>query len=221
MKTPIKIYITGAAMMAVSAFCACSNTNSNNASYAADSANKAQIAKSDSLNKEVVAQKDSGNKEMMAKGDSANKAVKELKEDASKFLVKAYESGLFEIELSQLAATHAASAEVKKFAAQLVPAHKDINFKMVKIAFDANYKLPGGIDGDHVKDVAGLDKLKGADFDKKYMDMIVSGHEKSVDNYKGAYKDLSTGATKEFAGSTLPMIEKHLAMAKAIKDKLK
>jgi putative membrane protein len=220
MKTPFKMYIAGAAMLAVSVFYACSNTNSNNASYAADSANKAQISKSDSLNNEVVAQNDSGNKDLKAKGDSANKAIKELKEDASKFLVKAYEANLFEIELSQLAATHAASAEVKKFATQVISGHKDDNFKMVKIAFDANYKLPGGIDDAHVKDVAKLDKLKGADFDKKYMDIIVSGHEKAVNSYQDAYKDLSVGETKAFAGKSLPMIQEHLAMAKKLKDKV-
>jgi putative membrane protein len=220
MKTPFKMYIAGAAIWAVSAFYACSNTNSNNASYAADSANKAQITKSDSLNNEIVAQKDSANKELLAKGDSVNKVIKELKEDASKFLVKSYELNLFEIELSQLAATHAASVEVKKFASQVISAHKDINFKMVKIAFDANYKLPGGIDDAHVKDVAKLDKLKGSDFDKKYMDLIVSGHEKAVDSYQDAYKDLSVGETKAFAGKSLPLIQDHLATAKKLKDKL-
>lgn len=217
----MRIYLAGAAMMSVSAFTACNNTNSNNASYAADSANKAQIAKTDSANHEMIAKADSGNKEAMSKADSANKAKTELKEDASKFLVKAFESGLFEIELSQLAAKRATNADVKALAAQLVTAHKAINDKMVKIAFNANFKLPGGIDSDHAKDEAGLDKLKGADFDKKYMDMIVSGHEKSVDNYKSAYKDLSEGATKAFAGATLPMIQDHLAMAKKVKEKIK
>lgn len=221
MKNIIKNIIGVAIIIAISVLAACTNTKSNNASYAADSANKANITKTDSANNELVAKKDSGNKALIAKGDSANKATKELKEDASKFLVKVYESGMYEIELSQLAVKKAASADVKDLAAHLVTAHKAINDKMLKIAFDANYKLPGGINSDHAKAEGDLSKLTGADFDKKYMDIIVSGHEKSVDAYTDAYKSLSTGATKAFAGETLPMIKDHLSMAKKVKDKIK
>lgn len=221
MKTPFKIYLAGAFIAAAAALTSCGNTKSNNASYAADSANKDQIRKTDSARNEAVAHADSGNKAMIAKGDSANKAVKDLKEDAAKFLVKAFESGMFEIELSQMAATHAASAEVKQLASHLVVAHKDMNAQMAKIAFDAAYKLPGGIDSDHAKDLNKLDKLKGADFDKQFMDMIVSGHEKSVDNYKKAGKELSMGETKNYVVKILPVIEEHLAMARKLKDRIK
>jgi putative membrane protein len=221
MKTPLKIYLAGAAILSASAFSACTNTSKNNASYAADSANKAQIEKTDSANTELAAKKDSGNNEALNKADSANKAKKELKEDASKFLVTSYESSMFEIELGESAIKHATNPAVKKFAADLIPSHKDINGKMQTIAFDANFKLPGGIDSGHAKDLTDLEKLKGADYDKKFMDMIVSGHEKSAANYKKAYSDLSAGETKEFAGKTFPIINGHLETAKKIKTALK
>jgi putative membrane protein len=217
MKKPFKIYTTALALLAAAAISACTNTSSNNASYAADSANKAQIEKSDTAGTKI----DSGNKEALKKADSTNKAVKEIKEDASKFLVKSYELGMFEIEVSQMAATHAANAEVKRLATNLIASHKDINTKMQAIAFDANYKLPGGIDSDHAKDLNNLDKVKGADFDKKYMDMIVSGHENLTAAYKKAFSDLSAGETKEFAGKTFPLINNHLEIAKKLKDKIK
>jgi putative membrane protein len=218
MKTSLKIYIAGAAILS---FSACTNTKSNNASYAADSANKAIIEKTDSANNELAAKKDSGNKEALNKADSANKAKKELKEDASKFLVKSYEASLFEIELAQSAVKHATNAAVKKLAADLIPSHKDMNGKMQAIAFNASFKLPGGIDSGHAKDLTDLEKLKGTDYDQKFMDMIVSAHEKSADNYKKAYNDLSAGETKEYAGKTFPVINSHLEMAKKVKASLK
>lgn len=221
MKTLLKIQMTGAAVLSFSILSACTNTKSNNASYAADSANKAIIEKTDSANNELAVKKDSGNKEALKKADSANKAKKELKEDASKFLVKSYEASLFEIELAQSAIKHAANASVKKLATDMVASHKDMNGKMQVIAFDASFKLPGGIDSGHAKDLTDLEKLKGADYDKKFMDMIVSGHEKLADSYKEAYSDLSAGETKEYAGKTLPIINSHLEMAKKVKASLK
>jgi putative membrane protein len=216
MKTIIKNIIGSAIIIAIASLAACTNTNSNNATYAADSANKTNIAKTDSANKAGLPKADS----TKANVDSIKQKT-ELKEDASKFLVKVYESGLYEIEISQLAAKKGTNADVKSLAEKLVTAHKGINDKMLKIAFNANYKLPGGINSDHAKAEGDLAKLTGADFDKKYMDIIVSGHQKSVDAYTDATKTLSTGVTKEFATSTLHMIKDHLTMAKAVKDKLK
>ncbi|MES2278760.1 MAG: DUF4142 domain-containing protein [Bacteroidota bacterium] len=209
MKTNLKNCLAGAAFIAVAGLSAC-GSSTKNASDAADSANKSTIAQTDSANKAVV-----------ANADSANKAKTELKEDASKFLVKSYESGLFEIALSKLAETNGLNADVKHLAAQLVTAHTGINDQMLAIAESANFKLPGDVDSDHAKTLADAAKLTGANFDKKYMDVIVSGHEKSVDNYKDAYKDLSDGDTKSFAGKTLPMIQDHLQMAKKVKERIK
>ena len=216
MKNIIKNIIAGAVIIAIASLAACTNTNSNNATYAADSANKTNIAKTDSANKAELPKADSTKANV-----DAIKQKTELKEDASKFLVKVYELGLYEIEISQLAAKKATNADVKSLAQKLVTAHKAINDQMLKIAFDANYKLPGGINSDHAKAEGDLGKLTGTDFDKKYMDIIVSGHEKSVDAYTDANKTLSAGLTKDFAASTLPMIKGHLAMAKVVKDKLK
>jgi putative membrane protein len=181
-----------------------------NSSAVADSANQKQIAKNDSANKAQV-----------NASDSALKAKKTLQDDASKFLVKSYESGMYEIQLSQLAATHALEPDVKKLAADLIPAHTAINSKMSAIAAAANFILPTAVDTDHQKDLDDMAKLNGADFDKKYINTIVSGHEKSVSSYKDAYKNLSPGDTKTFAGETLPKIEDHLTMAKKVKDRIK
>jgi putative membrane protein len=176
----------------------------------ADSANKAGIAKTDSTNKAQASQ-----------ADSSTKANKTLSQDASKFLVKGYEAGMFEIQLSQLAATNGLDADVKSLAASLVTAHTAINAKISAIAASANFVLPAAIDADHQKDLQDVGKLTGADFDKKYINTIVDGHKKAVDDYKDAYKNLGDGDTKIFAAETLPKIQDHLAMAKKVQDRIK
>ncbi|HEY2582479.1 MAG TPA: DUF4142 domain-containing protein [Mucilaginibacter sp.] len=209
MKTKFLNYRAVLIIAIVTLITAC-HSGQKNSSAVADSANQKQIAKNDSANKAQV-----------NASDSALKAKKTLQDDASKFLVKSYESGMYEIQLSQLAATRALEPDVKKLAADLIPAHTAINSKMRSIAAAANFVLPTAVDKDHQKDIDDMAKLSGAGFDKKYINTIVSGHEKSVNSYKDAYKNLSPGDTKTFAGETLPKIEDHLTMAKKVKDRIK
>jgi putative membrane protein len=175
----------------------------------------------DSANKKEIAQTDSANKANVKSTDSTLKAKKTLQDDASKFLVKSYESGMYEIELSKLAATNSLVADVKNLAANLVTAHTAINERISNIAKSANFVLPTAVNADHQKDLQDMAKLTGTEFDKKYVNTIISGHEKSVSNYKDAAKNLTVSDTKTFAQETLPKIEEHLAMAKTVKNKIK
>jgi putative membrane protein len=202
--------LTAFLFIIVSAGLAGCHSGSKDSTTVADSANQQQVAKTDSAGKAQVNQ-----------SDSTIKANKKLGEDASKFLVKSYEAGMYEIQLSQLASTEALSPDVKKIAAELVTAHTAINTKINAIAASANFVLPAAIDASHQKDLQDIGKLTGADFDKKYINTIVDGHERAVSDYKDAYKNLGPGDTKTFAAETLPKIEDHLAMAKSVQDRIK
>ena len=185
------------------------------------SGSKDSTAVADSANQKTIAATDSANKAQVSHSDSSLNANKKLDQDASKFLVKSYEAGMYEIQLSQLAATNALSPDVKELAADLVTAHTTINSRMSAIAASANFVLPAAIDAGHQKDLQNIGKLTGADFDKKYVNTIVDGHENAVSDYKYAYKNLSPGDTRTFAATTLPKIQDHLAMAKKVQDRIK
>ncbi|MDB5124638.1 MAG: hypothetical protein JWP94_2767 [Mucilaginibacter sp.] len=208
MKTTIKNYLFAAPLMVLLWLAAC-NGNRKNSSEVADSANQKFIAKADSANK-VQEHKD----------DSALRANKDVMKDASKFLVKWYESGMYELQLSQLAATNALDADVKNLAVTFVNDHKAINTKIESIASNNNFVLPTSVNADHQRDLRDITKLTGADFDKKYVNTIISAHDESVDSYKNAYKNLAAGDTKTFAGQALPAIEDHLTMAKKVAGRI-
>ena len=188
---------------------------------ACHSGHKDSTAVADSANKKQIAAADSATKAQNATTDSANRAKSTLQQDASKFLVKSYEAGMFEVQLSKLAATRALDGDVKNLAATLVVDHIAINANIKAIADAANFVLPADVDGGHQKDLQDISNLTGADFDKKYINTIVSDNEGAVSTYKDAYKNLPSGNTKNFAGQTLPKIEDHLAMAKKVKDRIK
>ena len=182
---------------------------------------KDSTALADSVNQKQILTTDSANKANLNNTDSTLKARKTLKEDASKFLVKSYEAGMFEIQLSQLAATKALDTDVKKLAASLGMAHTSINAQISTLCTAANFVLPGSINDDHQKSLLEASKLTGADFDRNYINIVIAGHEKSVSNYKDAYNNLAPGETKTFAGETLPKIEDHLAIAKRVRERIK
>src|SRR5580693_97045 len=107
MKTNSKNYLSLIVLAIFISLSAC-HSGSKDSSVVADSANQKQVAQTDSANKAQV-----------SSSDSSIKAKKGLLDDASKFLVNSYESGMFEIQLSQLAATNALDTDVKKLAASL------------------------------------------------------------------------------------------------------
>lgn len=197
---------TTTAVAALALLAACGNTKSNNASYEADTTNKNNIAERDSA------------KEDLTKADKEKKKL-DIKE--SEFLVKSFEAGMYEIELAQSAEKHSASPTIKELAAQLIADHKAFNSQMQTVAFNADLKLPGGIDSEHAKDLTDLEKTEAKDYDKKFMDLVVKGHEKSVEGYTNATKELANNETKSYAAATLPKIQGHLAMAKKIQDGMK
>jgi putative membrane protein len=208
MKAISKNYVVMGQLVMLLYLTAC-HTNQKNSVDVADSANQKFIAKTDSANK---AQE--------RNADSAIRANKDVMRDASKFLVKWYELGMYELQLSQLAATNGLDADVKNLAATLVKDHRDINTNIQSIASNNNFVLPTNLNIDHQRTLQDITKLNGADFDKKYINTIINAHEESVDSYKDAYKNLAAGDTKNFAGQALPALEDHLSMAKKVAKRI-
>jgi putative membrane protein len=181
---------------------------------------KNSVDVADSANQKFISKTDSANKAQERTADSAIRANKDVMRDASKFLVKWYELGMYELQLSQLAASNGLDADVKNLAATLVKDHRDINTNIQSIASNNNFVLPTNLNIDHQRTLQDITKLNGADFDKKYINTIINAHEESVDSYKDAYKNLAAGDTKNFAGQALPALEDHLSMAKKVAKRI-
>ena len=57
-------------------------------------------------------------------------------------------------------------------------------------------------------------KLSGSDFDKAYLEMEIKVHSKDLSAYQKELKDGKDPEVKAWAAKTVPMIEKHLKMAR-------
>jgi putative membrane protein len=132
-------------------------------------------------------------------------------------------SDMFEIESGQLAASQAASAKVKSFGQEMVDDHTKTTNELKQLIDDkkVEVKLPTSLDQDHQ---AKLDKLKGLTgnaFDRAYIPMQVSAHEKAVDLFQN-YADAGENADlKQWAQNTVPALKGHLEEAKQLSSEIK
>ncbi|MVM37144.1 DUF4142 domain-containing protein [Spirosoma sp. HMF3257] len=143
-------------------------------------------------------------------------------EDTNEFAVKAANGGMLEVELGRLAQEKAASKDVKDFGAMMVKDHSKANEELKTIAATQNITLPSTLGEDEQKHVNEMAKLSGAEFDKKYVSMMVDDHKDDIDEFKKAADDEKTNpAVKDFATKTLPTLQKHMDAINAIDKKMK
>nr|WP_232468219.1 DUF4142 domain-containing protein [Bordetella genomosp. 13] len=136
------------------------------------------------------------------------------------FLERAAQAGHTEIAGSKLAQQKARSADVKKFAEQMVADHTKVGEQLAALARSKGYTPP---DEPSLIDKAKLKTLEMRDegFDKAYADEIgVQAHQDTVDLFKKAAEQAKDADVKAFAAKTLPALEQHLTMAKELQQKV-
>jgi putative membrane protein len=132
------------------------------------------------------------------------------------FVMDAAMGGLMEVELGRIAAQKGMSESVKQFGQRMVDDHSKANEELMTLAQSKGITLPTALDEKHQKDVTKLSAMSGADFDRAYSKMMLSDHNKDVKEFE---KQSSKGADadiKAFASKTLPTLQEHLQMAKAL-----
>ncbi len=135
------------------------------------------------------------------------------------FMTKAAQGGMLEVELGTKATQVAASEDVRTFGNHMRTDHGQANAQLQELAVQKGVRLPTSLDAEHAQKLDELDKLKGAEFDRKYAADAVDDHEKDVSEFEQAASDLKDPELKDWASRTLPILKMHLQMAKDMKTK--
>ena len=134
-----------------------------------------------------------------------------------KFIEEAAGSGMFEVQVSQLAASKATDAGVKSYASMLVDHHTAANNELIKIANARGVELPAAPPRALRNDIEKLGKKSGAEFDKDYVREVgIKAHEKDIKKFQSASKDVKDPELKAFVDKTLPQLREHLAAAQKL-----
>ena len=170
------------------------------------------VEKAESINKEKM---DTTNTTSNTPG------IIQTDEPTTEFLVKAADGGMAEVAAGRMASEKASNEGVKKFATMMINDHSGVNDKVKALAAARNVTLPTSPSGEHQKAATKVGEKTGKDFDKDYMDMMVKGHEKTIDLFEKAEKDTRDEEVRTFITSTLPKIKMHLESAKEIRKGIK
>lgn len=139
---------------------------------------------------------------------------------AKSFLQNAYEDGLAEVKMGQLALGKTANEEVKKFAQMMVDDHSKANTEMKALA-DAKKVT---VASEPTMVAQGKEKMinakTGGDFDKAYAEAMVEAHKKAIKAFEDAANEAKDADVKAFANSTVPKLKHHLAEAEALQGKV-
>ena len=136
------------------------------------------------------------------------------------FACTAARSGLSEVALGRLAGRRALDEEVRSYGDHMVREHSPVNTRLMGLGLAKRMVLPVRPDDEQDAFRRRLDALEGAEFDRLYVARMVSDHEAAVEHFRhqrdhGEDRDLAA-----FAERNLPMLERHLDMARALAQRL-
>lgn len=168
--------------------------------------------------------KDTNASKMDSTGTGAN-ATPTVPSSVSKsdqeFAVNAANAGMTEIQAGQLAQQKGVGKDVKEYGAMMVKDHTTAADKLKAIASSKNLTLPSSISPEMQKNIDDLNQKQGKDFDKAYIDMMVSDHKKVISAFEDESKNGSDADLRGFADSTLHTLHHHLDEAEKCSKMMK
>lgn len=144
-----------------------------------------------------------------------------LSDQDKKFAEVAAKGGMMEVMAGQLAATNASNEKVKALGEMMVKDHTKANDELKNWAAKVGHQLPTSLDAEKQKVYDDLKAKKGADFDRKYTDLMVTDHKKTIADFKKQASDGSETSLKSFAEKTIPALEHHLMESEKAKAAVK
>lgn len=135
------------------------------------------------------------------------------------FIENAYQDGLREIQMGKLGEGKTANTDVKAFATEMVTDHSMANTELKALADSKKVEVPTDPSLLSQGRVKLLDMKSSADFDKAFVDDMVSDHKKAVDAFEKATNSADPDV-KAFATKTLPTLKAHLSMAEGLQGKV-
>ena len=143
----------------------------------------------------------------------------EISEEESGFIQKAAVGGMMEVAAGNLALQQSTNPKVKSFAQMMVTDHTKAGKELEAVAKSKGLGLPATFPKEEQQHMDAMKTLAGDAFDKHYVNMMVTDHDKTVDLFSRAtkFKDMDI---RNFAIKTLPIIQAHFKVASEMKAEM-
>jgi putative membrane protein len=126
------------------------------------------------------------------------------------FLNKAAEINLEEIKVGALAQQKGYGSDVNDMGKMLEEDHTKSWNELNQLAQQKSIIIPTTLDSGAKADYATLNALSGKEFDKKFCEMMISGHKDAIALFEKESTQANDSDIKHWAASTLPTLHKHL-----------
>lgn len=136
------------------------------------------------------------------------------------FAVDAADGGMLEVELGKIAISKAQNQAVKDFGQRMVDDHTKINNELKALADQKGIVLPPAPSRDNADVLRKMNEKDANDFDKDFIDHMISDHNKDISLFEKASKDANDEEIRAFANRNLATLRSHKDAAEALKDRL-
>jgi len=143
-------------------------------------------------------------------------AHKQAKTEDGKFLVKAAEIDLAEINLGRLALQRSGRPDIRQFANQLVQDHSQNLQQLNQMANAHQWATGERMDQEHQQLFMKLAAMQGEQFDKEFVQKMIEGHKKAAELFEHASQNAQHDEIKQFAAQTLKAIKQHEQIAQRL-----
>jgi putative membrane protein len=128
--------------------------------------------------------------------------------------------GMAEVNAGKLAARKAQSQQVKDFANRMVSDHGAAGNRLAALIKSSKLGRPADLDKDHKVMLDQLGKVDGRAFDAAYIRGQVADHQRTAQLYEWIIDNGQDSRLVSYAMETLPVVFRHLEMAKALQAQL-
>jgi putative membrane protein len=129
--------------------------------------------------------------------------------DDRKFVTEASQGGMFEVKSSQLAIDKGVTGSTREFAQMMIDDHGKANRDLESIAKKKGVTTSSALDSEHQAMLDELNGLTGKEFERKYHDDQVKGHDAAIALFERYSKDADDADIKAFANRLLPTLRAH------------
>lgn len=129
---------------------------------------------------------------------------------------------LAEIEASRIALDKTRNAQVRGFAQQMIDEHGKALQELQQLGQKKQLSVPGETDFQHRAIATALRLLSGDTFDTQYIRQVgVNDHRRSVDLLMRMQQTAHDPELQALAARLLPVVQRHLAQARELQQKMK
>jgi putative membrane protein len=164
-----------------------------------------------------------------SKTDASKAKPAKLKEAELQVMAHYHAVNLMEIDLGHAAAKKGTSDGVKAYGKMLVKDHGDADKQLFALAKKTAQKIPAEKPANDVEkqekaeDKAAAAKImtmKGADFDREYLRMMVQGHDKELAKIDSKVAEVENGELADSLKALKPVLQHHADEARDLQKNL-